>query len=300
MYKSIDPKDISTPELHGHLLSAIAPRPIAFASTIDRDGNVNLSPFSFFNVFGANPPTLIFSPARRVRGNTIKHTLENVIAVPEVVINIVNFPIVEQMSLSSTEYGGGVNEFIKAGLTEVPSTKIKPPRVGESPVAFECVVENVVETGDQGGAGNLVICRVVMVHILEKYLNGNGKLDTRKLDLVGRMGGSWYCRANNDSLFEIPKPIRTKGIGVDQLPESVRNSDVFTGNNLGRMGNLEKLPSDMEVKNYLNNNDIQSIVQNNGNDKTGLKKAIHIYAKSILENGETENALATAMVFDIV
>lgn len=292
---SIDPKDISTPKLHGHLLSAIAPRPIAFASTIDKKGNVNLSPFSFFNVFGANPPTLIFSPARRVRDNTTKHTLDNVIAVPEVVINIVNYPIVEQMSLSSTEYEDGVNEFIKSGLTQVASKKIKPPRIGESPVAFECVVENVVETGQEGGAGNLVICRVVMVHIQEKYLDENGHLDTHKLDLVGRMGGSWYSRASGDALFEIPKPIRTKGIGVDQLPESVRDSGIFTGNNLGRMGNLESLPSEEEINSAINSEIIKAIFEKYGDDKNELKNAVHTYSKNILENGETRMALAAAM-----
>lgn len=295
---SIDPKDISVPRLHGHLLSAIAPRPIAFASTIDRKGNVNLSPYSFFNCFGANPPTLVFSPARRVRDNTTKHTLENVIAVPEVVINIVNYPMVEQMSLSSTEYDQGVNEFIKAGLTQVPSEKIKPPRVGESPVAFECVVENVVETGHEGGAGNLVICRVVMVHIHEQYLDEEGKLDTKKLDLVGRMGGSWYTRANGDSLFEIPKPIRTKGIGVDQLPESVRNSDIFTGNNLGRMGNLESLPTIEEINSAANSNELKALFEINKSSKEDLKNAIHKHAKNILTQGDTQKALAYALAFD--
>lgn len=295
MFKSIDPNDISTTELHGHMLSAIAPRPIAFASTIDEEGNVNLSPFSFFNCFGSNPPTLIFSPARRVRDNTTKHTLENVKKVPEVVINVVNFPIVEQMSLASTEYEEGVNEFVKAGLTESPSVKVKPPRVAESPVAFECVVENVIETGTEGGAGNLIICRVVMVHLQEKYLDENGNLDTTKLKLVGRMGASWYCKATDDALFEIPKPTRTKGIGVDQLPKSVQKSHIFTGNNLGRMGNLEKLPSSQVLEEASQSEEVQEALRLIGPQRI---IALHWIAKKVLEGGDTEKALAISMLFD--
>ncbi|MEZ4953484.1 MAG: flavin reductase family protein [Saprospiraceae bacterium] len=219
---SFDANSISTARLHAYMLAAVAPRPIAFASTVDRAGNVNLSPFSFFNCFGSNPPIMIFSPARRVRDNTTKHTLENVREVPEVVINIVNYPIVEQMSLASTEYEKGINEFTKAGLTEVASEKIRPPRVGEAPVAFECLVDQVIETGTEGGAGNLIIARVIYVHIREEYLDENNNLDTTKLDLVGRMGESWYTRASGDSLFEIPKPLTTKGIGIDQLPWSIK------------------------------------------------------------------------------
>ena len=217
--KTFDPKEISTRELHGLLLGAIGPRPIAFASTIDSSGNVNLSPYSFFNVFGSNPPTVIFSPSKRVRDKGIKHTLENVQSTQEVVINIVNYSIVEQMSLSSTEYDKGVNEFIKAGLTQVPSTKIKPPRVGEAPAAFECVVKQIIETGQEGGAGNLVICEVVMAHFQEDIFDENGKIDPFKIDLVGRMGGDWYCHAQGEALFQVAKPLRTKGIGVDQIPE---------------------------------------------------------------------------------
>lgn len=239
---SIDPKEISTGKLHSYLLGSIAPRPIAFASTIDINGKPNLSPFSFFNVFGANPPILIFSPARRVRDNTIKHTLENVLATKEVVINIVNYAIVQQMSLSSTDYPAGVNEFEKAGFTMLKSDKIKPFRVAESPVQLECKVNDVIFTGDEAGAGNLIICEVVKVHISEDVLDENGGIDQHKIDLVARAGGSYYSRAR-DGFFEIPKPIPTLGIGVDQIPKEIKNSPILTGNNLGMLGNVEQLPT---------------------------------------------------------
>ncbi len=236
---TIDPKEISTGKMHSYLLGAIAPRPIAFASTIDKAGNINLSPFSFFNCFGANPPIVIFSPARRGRDNTTKHTYENVLEVPEVVINIVNYDLVQQMSLASTEYEKGVNEFIKAGLTPVASTKIKPPRVGEAPVAFECKVLQVIPTGLEGGAGNLVICEVILAHIKDEVLNIEGKIDPFKLDAVARMGGDWYCRANGEALFTVPKPIEKIGIGIDQLPEAIRKSTILTGNDLAMLANVE-------------------------------------------------------------
>lgn len=238
---SINPQDISTGKLHGYLLGAIAPRPIAFASTIDAQGNVNLSPFSFFNVFSANPPILIFSPARRVRDNTTKHTLENALETKEVVINIVNYAMVQQMSLSSTEYAKGINEFKKAGLTEVASDVVKPPRVAEAPVQFECKIKEVVSLGDNGGAGNLIICEVVKLHINEAILDSEGKIDPVKIDTVARMGGNWYNRAK-EGIFEVPKPLSTLGIGVDLLPESLRNSRVLTGNDLGMLANIEQLP----------------------------------------------------------
>ncbi|QOD60245.1 flavin reductase family protein [Polaribacter haliotis] len=246
---SIDPKEISTGQLHGYLLGAVAPRPIAFASTIDEDGNANLSPFSFFNVFGSNPPIMIFSPARRVRDNTIKHTLENAMATKEVVINIVNYNIVQQMSLSSTEYPKGVNEFEKAGFTMLKSDKIKPFRVAESPVQFECKVNDVIFTGDEGGAGNLIVCEVVKIHISEDVLDENGAIDQYKIDLVARAGGSYYSRAR-DGFFEIPKPISTLGIGVDAISLEIRNSTVLTGNNLGMLGNVEELPNEKNVDNF--------------------------------------------------
>ena len=246
---SIDPKEIPTGKLHGYLLGAIAPRPIAFASTIDAEGNPNLSPFSFFNVFGANPPILIFSPARRVRDNTTKHTLENALATKEVVINVVNYNIVQQMSLSSTEYPEGVNEFTKAGFTMLKSDKIKPFRVAESPVQFECKVNDVIFTGDEGGAGNLIVCEVVKVHIADEVLDEKGSIDQHKIDLVARAGGSYYTRAR-DGFFEIPKPISTLGIGVDKIPSEIRNSTILTGNNIGMLGNVEHLPNAETVNNF--------------------------------------------------
>lgn len=246
---TIDPKEVSTGKLHGYLLGAIAPRPIAFASTIDAEGNPNLSPFSFFNVFGANPPILIFSPARRVKNNTTKHTLQNVLATKEVVINVVNYAIVQQMSLSSTEYPKGVNEFEKAGFSMLPSDEIKPFRVAESPVQFECKVKDVLFTGDEGGAGNLIICEVVKLHISEDVLADDGSIDQYKIDLVARAGGSYYTRAR-DGFFEISKPISTLGIGVDAISSEIRNSSTLTGNNLGMLGNVEQLPTEETVNNF--------------------------------------------------
>jgi len=246
---SINPKEISTRKLHGYLLGAIAPRPIAFASTIDADGNPNLSPFSFFNVFGANPPILIFSPARRVKNNTTKHTLENALSTKEVVINVVNYDIVQQMSLSSSEYPEGVNEFEKAGFTMLASDEIKPFRVAESPVQFECKVKDVIFTGDEGGAGNLIVCEVVKIHISEAVLADDGSIDQYKIDLVARAGGSYYTRAR-DGFFEISKPISTLGIGVDSIPLEIRNSTILTGNNLGMLGNVEQLPTEDTVNNF--------------------------------------------------
>lgn len=238
---SINPLDISTGKLHGYLLGAVSPRPICFASTVDSKGNVNLSPFSFFNVFSANPPIMVFSPARRVRDNTTKHTLDNVLETKEVVINIVSYDMVQQMSLASTEYDKGVNEFIKAGFTEIASEVVAPPRVAESPVQFECKVLNVVALGDNGGAGNLVICQVVRLHIDEAIFDANGHIDPMKIDTVARMGGNWYSRAK-EGIFEVPKPLSTLGIGVDALPEAIKNSTILTGNDLGMLANVEVLP----------------------------------------------------------
>lgn len=246
---SIDPKEISTGKLHQYLLGAVAPRPIAFASTIDKEGNPNLSPFSFFNVFGANPPIMIFSPARSVRNNTTKHTLDNSEETKEVVINVVNYDIVQQMSLSSTMYPKGVNEFEKAGLTMLPSDVVKPFRVAESPVQFECKVNDIIYTGNEGGAGNLIVCEVVKIHINEDVLNEEGLIDQHKIDLVARAGGSYYSRAR-DGFFEIPKPISTLGMGIDQMPENIKSSTVLTGNNLGMLGNVEELPSEESVDNF--------------------------------------------------
>jgi flavin reductase (DIM6/NTAB) family NADH-FMN oxidoreductase RutF len=250
---SITPKEISPLKLQGYLQSSVGPRPIAFASTVDRNGNPNLSPFSFFNVFSANPPILVFSPARRVRDNSIKHTLINCEATKEVVINVVNYDIVQQMSLSSTEYPDGVNEFLKSGLTMLPSDEVKPFRVAESPVQFECKVNQIISLGTEGGAGNLIICEVVKLHIDESVLDENGNIDQYKIDLVSRMGANWYSRANQ-GLFEIPKPITTLGIGVDQIPDFIRESPIFNGNDLGMLGNVESLPTTEEINIFVKEN----------------------------------------------
>ncbi|MFD2203970.1 flavin reductase family protein [Shivajiella indica] len=288
--KTINPKEISTTLLHSYLLGSIAPRPIAFASTIDKDGNVNLSPFSFFNVFGSNPPILIFSPARRVRDNSTKHSLDNVKEVPEVVINIVNYEMVEQMSLASTEYERGVNEFVKAGLTEENSIMVKPPRIKESPAAFECKVVEVIPFGEEGGAANLVVCEVILAHFKEEIFGENGQIDPFKLDAVARMGGDWYCRANGQALFEIPKPLRNKGIGVDNIPKEIKNSVVLTGNNLGRLGNVEKIPSEEEIEAYAKQPTIKEMKLRFKNDKESFLFHLHEYAKEVLENGDAETA----------
>ena len=240
--KTINPKNISVVERMNILQTAISPRPIAFASTVDENGNPNLSPFSFFNLFSSNPPIVIFSPARRVRDNTTKHTLENILKVPEVNIGIVNYKIVQQASLSSTEYEDGVNEFIKAGLTMKDAELIQPKIIEECPVNLECKVLEVKHLGTEGGAGNLIICEIINLHIREEYLDENGNLDQIKLDMVARLGGNWYSRNNAQNLFEVPKPLVTKGIGFDQLPENIRFSKIFTGNDLGMLANVEELP----------------------------------------------------------
>ncbi|WP_226064146.1 flavin reductase family protein [Kaistella polysaccharea] len=239
--KTISPQDLNNFELQTLLQTAIAPRPIALASTIDINGNVNLSPFSFFNMFSSNPPIVIFSPARRVRDNTTKHTLENVLEVPEVVIGIVNYKIVQQISLASTEYDKEINEFVKSGLTMKEADLVQPKLIDDCPVNLECKVLEVKHLGTEGGAGNLVICEVIKIHVREEYLNDQGALDQKKLDLVARLGGSWYSRNNEDNLFEVPKPLVTKGIGFDRLPNEIKFSTVFTGNDLGMLANIEDL-----------------------------------------------------------
>lgn len=282
---SFEPKELSVQKLHGILLSAVAPRPIAFASTIDADGKPNLSPFSFFNVFSANPPILVFSPARRVSNNTTKHTLENVKQIKECVINVVNYDLVQQASLSSTEYPEGVNEFEKAGLTMVKSDLVKPFRVGESPVHFECKVNEVIGLGENGGAGNLVICEVVKVHITEEVLNADKTINQDALDLVARAGGSYYTRANK-GFFEIPKPLRTLGIGVDALPESVRNSMILTGNDLGMLGNVESLPNKKSVEQFVN-----EVSEHYPNIRKMSHREKHKIAKNYLSFGDVDSAL---------
>ncbi|WP_415325973.1 flavin reductase family protein [Chryseobacterium sp. MMS23-Vi53] len=240
--KTVIPSEITPVQLQLVMQTAVSPRPIALASTVDKDGNSNLSPFSFFNMFSTVPPILIFSPSRRVRDNTTKHTLENVLEVPEVVIGTVNFPIVQQISLASTEYGDGVNEFVKSGLTMKDADLVQPKLIEECPVNFECKVLEVKPLGDQGGAGNLVICEVQKIHIREEYLDEQGNLDQAKLDMVARLGANWYSRNNEATLFEVPKPLVTKGIGFDLLPNEIKLSKIFTGNDLGMLANVEILP----------------------------------------------------------
>ena len=245
---TINPKEVSVAELHGYLQGAIAPRPIAFASTVDKEGNVNLSPFSFFNVFGTNPPTLIFSPNRRVRDGSQKHTLENVLEHDEVVINMVSYDMVDQMSLASCEYERGVNEFDKAGFTQEASVMVKPPRVKESKASFECKVKQVVQMSEEGGSPNLVICEVVLAHFSEDILDSSGKIDQTKTDWVARLGGDWYVRASGDALFKVAKPNLQKGIGVDAIPDFIKEDKSFSGNELGKLGNIENLPSPDEIQ----------------------------------------------------
>jgi flavin reductase (DIM6/NTAB) family NADH-FMN oxidoreductase RutF len=281
----IEPQNISQAALHGYLLSAVAPRPICFASTIDRKGRVNLSPFSYFNVFSSNPPIMIFSPALRGRDGSTKDSLDNVKEVPEVTINMVNHAIVEQMSLASTEYEKGVNEFIKSGLTAIDSEKVQPPRVGESPVSFECRVNDIVPLGDEGGAGNLIICQMLLMHIKDDVLKANGRIDTQRLDLVARMGENWYCRAQPEALFEIPKPLKSRGIGVDQLPAHVQNSEILSGNDLGRLGNMETLPTSEEIAQLQENPELSGVL-------TASLEKRHQLAKTWLGEGKTREALA--------
>lgn len=281
---SISPKDVSPLKLQGYLQSSVGPRPIAFASTIDQNGNPNLSPFSFFNVFSSNPPILVFSPARRVRDNTIKHTLINCEATKEVVINVVNFDIVQQMSLSSTEYADGVNEFLKSGLTMLPSEVVKAFRVAESPVQFECKVNQIISLGTEGGAGNLIICEVVKLHIDESILDENGNIDQHKIDLVSRMGANWYSRSNQ-GLFEIPKPLATLGIGVDQIHDFIKESPVFTGNDLGMLGNVESLPSTEEINIFVNEN-----IQVKGVLSSADEMKVHQKAKEFLNKQDALSA----------
>lgn len=283
---TVDPKDVSIAKFHSILLGAVGPRPIAFASTIDEDGRPNLSPFSFFNAFSANPPVLIFSPARRVRDNTTKHTLENVLRVPEVVINVVNYEMVQQMSLASTEYPEGVNEFEKAGFTQLASEKVRPFRVKESPVQFECLVKEVISLGDEGGAGNLIICEVVMAHMHAEVLNEQNQIDQQKIDLVGRMGGNWYSRAHGAALFEVEKPLTTLGIGVDALPEHIRYSPVLTGNNLGQLGNVEHIPSELDCREFKNSGELELLLA----QVTESDFASHRLAQQLLAQGEIQKA----------
>lgn len=281
---SIDPSAIPVQQLHAYLLGAVGPRPIAFASTIDKDGNPNLAPFSFFNVFSSKPPLLIFSPNRSGKTGETKHTHENVKEVPEVVINVVSYNMVHQMSLTSSPYAKGVDEFVKSGFTKLASETVRPFRVAESPVQLECKVLEVKELGTTGGAGNLIICEVLKMHISEEILNEKGTIDQHKIDLVARMGGNWYCRANGKALFEVEKPVTTLGLGVDILPPAIRNSKVLTGNDLGRLGNLEVMPTTQEISDHK-----QSHVT------FGNESDLHNKIKGLIESNQIKEAWLTML-----
>lgn len=281
---SIDPKSVGTAVLQGYLQGSVGPRPIAFASTIDKNGNPNLSPFSFFNVFSANPPILVFSPARRVRDNSVKHTLINCEDTKEVVINVVNYDMVQQTSLASTEYADGVNEFLKSGFTAIASDLVKPFRVKESPVQFECKVSQIIALGTEGGAGNLILCEVIKLHIDEAILDENGVIDQYKIDLVSRLGGNWYSRSNQ-GLFEVPKPLSTLGIGVDAIPNHVKNSVVFDGNDFGKLGNVEALPTTEEVSIFVKQNfSVKAVLSSDD------QQNVHLEAKKYLDRNDVLSA----------
>ncbi|MFA6087863.1 flavin reductase family protein [Mucilaginibacter sp.] len=289
-------KDLSPFQIQSYLNHAVAPRPICLASTIDAGGNVNLSPFSFFNVFSVNPPVCVFSPSRRVRDNTTKHTLENIRQVPECVINIVNYDMVQQVSLSSVEYPLGVNEFIKSGLTELPSELVKPPRVAEAPVQFECVVNEIISLGNTPGAGNLVIAEIKLIHINEDILNAAGLIDQEKIDLVARLGGDWYCRVTADNLFKVAKPVSTIGIGVDAIPYNIRNSKVLTGNNLGQLGNVEVLPTDDAIEAYAQSDEIKELFDATIGDSQTRELQLHLKAKQLLDEGLVDDAWKVLLI----
>lgn len=288
--------DLNPLQLQNYLQYAIAPRPICFATTIDKEGQVNLSPFSFFNMFSTNPPMCIFSPARRVRDNTTKHTLDNVLEIKECVINIVNYSMVQQMSLASTEYGKGINEFDKSGFTMLPSQMVKPPRVAEAPVQFECVVTEVISLGHNPGAGNLVLAEIKLIHIDENILDQDGKIDQEKIDLVARLGGDWYCRVTKDSLFKVPKPLSNLGIGVDALPKAVRNSLVLTGNDLGMLGNVAALPSDEDIDDVIKLAEVKDVLDATIGDPINRTRELHELAKDLLKEGKVDVALKIVLL----
>ncbi|MDQ1139715.1 flavin reductase family protein [Pedobacter agri] len=289
-------EDLTLVQLQDYLQYAIAPRPICFASTVDAEGNINLSPFSFFNMFSTKPPICVFSPARRVRDNTTKHTLENVLEVKECVINIVNYDMVQQMSLASTEYAKGVNEFEKAGFTMLQSELVAPPRVAEAPVQFECVVNQVIPLGDNHGAGNLILAEIKLIHINENVLDENGKIDQQKIDLVARLGGDWYCRVTESNLFKVAKPLAKLGIGVDALPKSVRLSKVLTGNDLGMLGNIEHLPNEDEIDLVSNHPEVKEVLDATIGDVTNRERELHELARNFLKNGDVDLALKVVLL----
>jgi flavin reductase (DIM6/NTAB) family NADH-FMN oxidoreductase RutF len=291
----LDLKNATPQEAQHYLQHAIAPRPICFASTVDKDGQVNLSPFSFFNLFSTTPPIVVFSPVRRLRNNTTKHTLENILEIPEVVINIVSYDMVQQASLSSCEYPRGIDEFVKAGFTKEASHLIRPPRVFESPVQLECKVLEVKPLGTTGGSGNLVIAEVLLMHVKDEVLNGEGKMDQRKLDLVARLGGNWYTRANASTIFEVEKPNTSLGIGVDALPSAVKGSNILTGNNLGQLGNVHELPF---VDPAFDDDRLKNIVQYYSINPGEMEKELHVYAKELLDAGQVSNAWQVLLAGD--
>jgi flavin reductase (DIM6/NTAB) family NADH-FMN oxidoreductase RutF len=293
---TINVSELSPAQLQNYMHYAIAPRPICFASTVDAQGNVNLSPFSFFNMFSTNPPVCVFSPARRVRDNTTKHTLENILEVPECVINIVNYDMVQQMSLSSTEYGRGINEFEKSGFTMQASQLVKPPRVLEAPVQMECLVTQVIPLGDQAGAGNLILAEVKLIHIKEEVLDETGKIDQQKMDLVARLGGDWYCRVTPDNLFKVAKPLTTLGIGVDALPETVRYSMELTGNDLGMLGNVEALPAAAEIDDMRMDGAVKEVLDATIGDSGTRTRELHALAKELLRQGRIADALKVVLL----
>lgn len=283
----IDLSQISTMEKQQWLQHAIAPRPICFASTIDTEGNVNLSPFSFFNLFSSNPPIVIFAPARRVRDNTTKHSLQNVLAVPECVINIVDYDMVQQASLSSCEFPKGVDEFLKTGFTKEPASMVKPPMVKEAKIKLECRVNEVKSLGEEGGAGQLVIAEVLCMHVDENILGDDGKIDQRKLHLIARLGGDWYCRVNESNLFKVDKPNTKCGIGVDVLPDGVRTSTILTGNHLGTLGNVHDMPV---IDPAFSDDRLKNIVQYYAVSPSEMEKELHIYAAELLNEGKVAEA----------
>lgn len=292
---TIDVKNLTPADLQNYLQYAIAPRPICFASTVDREGNINLSPFSFFNMFSTNPPVCVFSPSRRVRDSTTKHTLENIHEVPECVINIVSYDMVQQTSLASVEYPKGVNEFVKAGFTPVASDLVRPPRVAESPVQFECVVNDIISLGTGAGAGNLIIAEIRLMHISESILDENNRIDQQKLDLVARLGGDWYARVNHENLFKVAKPNRNMGIGVDAIPYAIRNSKVLTGNNLGQLGNVQTLPTDEEIDDYARLPELKDLLDATIGDSQTRETQLHLKAKQLLDEGRVEEAWKVLM-----
>ena len=294
--KIIDPQELSTSDFYQYMIGAVVPRPIAFVSTIDQEGHVNLSPYSFFNAVSSNPPVLIFSPVNRTRDNTRKDTLDNVLEHGEVVINVVNYAVAEQMSLASTQYARGVNEFEKAGLTEVSSVHVRPPRVAECPVAFECRVQQVLPLGDEGGAGHLVVCEIVLAHVSEEILDEQQQIDPHRLDAVGRMGGSWYCRASGEALFEITRPGRETGIGVDALPRAVRHSKVLTGSDLARLAGIPQLPDTTKLAEYADDPLIASAREALRMSPERRQEMLHEVAQEYLHRGELDRAWAALLV----